>query len=62
MATGMFSEEGVSVKAGISPKAPAPIVVTELGIVTVVSPVSSKAPAPIVVTELGIVTEVSGVP
>ena len=40
-------------------KAPTPIFVTELGIVTEVRPVQlEKAPSPILVTELGIVTEV----
>ena len=40
-------------------KAPSPILVTELGIVTEVRPLHSlKAPSPILVTELGIVTEV----
>jgi hypothetical protein len=53
------SEECVSVKAGMFPKALAPIVVTELGIVMEVSPVLEKAAAPIVVTELGISTAVS---
>jgi hypothetical protein len=53
------SEEYVSVKAGMFPKASEPIDVTELGIETVVSPVFEKARVSIVVTELGIVTEVS---
>ena len=55
------SEECVSVKAGMFPKALAPIVVTEFGIVMEVSEVLEKAAAPIVITELGIVMEVSEV-
>ena len=40
-------------------KAPTPILVTELGIVTEVRPMhKKKALSPILVTELGIVTEV----
>ena len=39
-------------------KAPSPILVTELGIVTEVRSQLQKAPSPILVTELGIVTEV----
>ena len=39
-------------------KAPYPILVTELGIVTEVRLHSKKAKSPILVTELGIVTEV----
>jgi hypothetical protein len=43
MATGKVSKEGVSVKAGMSPKATSPRDVTELGIVIEVSPVFEKA-------------------
>jgi hypothetical protein len=60
--TAMVSEEDVSVKAGISPKVPKAMNVTELPIVTEVSKVVFvKALELIVVTESGMVTVVSPV-